>query len=111
MTTKQGIITSAKMQGTVTVTVHESSLHPVYRKRFRRSKNFLADSAGHDLAEGDLVLITECRPLSKRKHFRVTEIVQKAANVSELSEEKDLASTLHREKKTAETPVASPSAE
>jgi small subunit ribosomal protein S17 len=83
MRTKQGIITSAKMQNTVTVTVHRGVMHPLYGKRFRVSKKFLADTNGMDVHVGDMVAITECRPLSKRKRFKVTEILKKAVQVSE----------------------------
>jgi len=88
MITKRGIITSAKMQGTVTVTVHRSVVHPLYKKSFRVSKKFLADSNGQDLHVGDEVVIVECRPLSKHKRFKVTEILKAAARVSEIAEEK-----------------------
>lgn len=91
MRTKQGTVTSAKMTGTVAVTVHRSKFHPKYKKRYSVSKKFLADSKGFDLAVGDEVVITECRPLSKNKHFRVTQIVKSAARVSELAEESAVA--------------------
>ena len=104
MRTKKGIVTSAKMQGTVTVTVHGFRMHPVYRKQYRQSQKFLADTNGQDVAEGDTVIITECRPLSKRKHFRVTAIVTKAAQVSELQEEQELTDIIK-----PKTPVPEPS--
>lgn len=78
MRTKSGIVTSAKMQNTVTIAVHRSVMHPLYRKRYRVTKKFLADTNGHTVREGDTVVITECRPLSKRKCFRVTEILKRA---------------------------------
>lgn len=97
MRTKKGIITSAKMQGTVTVTVHREVFHPIYKKRFKRSKRFLADTGTlTDLAEGDKVLITECRPLSKRKRFTVTEVLERAPRVSEIQEEAGLENVMHR---------------
>jgi len=99
MITKKGIITSAKMTGTVTVTVESFSFHPVYKKKFRRSKKFLADSNGQDVAEGDKVVITECRPISKRKCFKVTEVVERAPRVSDIQEEASLEKAVHREKK------------
>lgn len=98
MRTKKGTITSTKMTGTVTVTVHTHAFHPKYKKRYKVSKKFLADSAGHELHDGDLVIIGECRPLSKRKHFRVLEIVRKAAEVSDAMEEEVLNAVIHREK-------------
>ena len=102
MRTKQGIVTSAKMTGTVTVTTHRLVLHPVYKKRFRRSKKFLCDPNGLDLYPGDQVMIAECKPISKRKHFRVTEILKHAPRVDELHEGEALEKVLHREKKGAD---------
>ena len=87
MKTLKGTVTSAKMIGTVTVTVNRSVFHPLYKKRFPVSKKFLADSKGVDVGVGDEVVITECRPLSKRKHFRISEITKRAPRVSELQEE------------------------
>ncbi|MDD4319140.1 MAG: 30S ribosomal protein S17 [Candidatus Peribacteraceae bacterium] len=105
MRTKQGVITSAKMQDTVTVTVHRSVFHPMYKKRFRSSKKFLADSKGFDLAAGDEVVIAECRPISKNKHFKVTEVVKRAPRVSELQEEGAVADlTTVKQTKTASEP-------
>lgn len=95
MRTKQGTITATKMQGTVTVTVHRSMFHHLYKKRFRVSKKFLADSRGvDDLSVGDIVNITECRPLSKRKCFKVTEVVKRVPRVSEMAEEAGLATAM-----------------
>ena len=79
------------MQGTVTVTVHSFNFHPVYRKRYRQSHKFLADTAGQKINEGDVVVIAECRPLSKRKRFKVQEVLERAAQVSEIQEEADFA--------------------
>lgn len=87
MRTKIGVITSAKMQNTVAVTVHRAVMHPTYAKRYRVSKKFLADTNGHTLGIGDEVVITECRPISKRKCFKVTEVLKTAARVSEIKTE------------------------
>ncbi len=86
MRTKNGIVTSASMQNTVTVAVHRSVMHPLYEKRFRTTKKFLADTNNLTLNVGDEVTITECRPLSKRKNFKVTNILKKAAILSSLSD-------------------------
>ena len=108
MRTKQGLITSAKMQRTVTVTVHRLVFHALYKKRFRRSKKFLADSGDFtDLHEGDMVVITECRPLSKRKCFRVTEVIKRAPHVSEIAEDKAVAGVMRLRKKPSTTSDAS----
>ena len=99
MRTKKGVITSAKMTGTVTVTVHRYAVHPIYKKRFRKSKKFLADIGEHkDLIEGDMVEISECKPLSKNKCFVVSDVITRAPRVSELQEEKDIEETVHRKK-------------
>ena len=88
MRTKVGTITATKMIDTVTVTVHRSVYHPLYRKRYRMSKKFLADTAEMtDLGVGDTVEITECRPLSKRKCFKVTNVLKRAPRVSDMAEE------------------------
>lgn len=104
MRTKKGIVTSAKMTGTVGVTVDAFVFHSVYRKRYRRNKTFLADANGHDLHEGDLVRITECRPISKRKHFKVTEVLEKAPRVDAMQEEEGVEEAMHHQKSHAEKP-------
>jgi len=103
MRTKQGIVTSAKAQDTVTVEVHRHAFHPIYQKRFRKSSKFLADCKGiDDLQEGDAVTIAECKPLSKRKYFRVTEVTNRIPRVSDLTEEQDIDKAIHREKEAPE---------
>jgi small subunit ribosomal protein S17 len=100
MRTKKGTITSAKMTGTVSVTVESSVLHPIYKKRFKRSRKFLADTTGiTDLIAGDTVIITECRPLSKNKYFRVTEVVERVPRVSEIKDEAGIEKLVHRKEK------------
>ena len=99
MTTKTGIVTSAKMTGTVTVTVHTQVSHPLYKKSFRRSKKFLADLNGmKDVGVGDEVVIQECKPLSKRKHFLIKEVLKRVPRVSEIGEEKGLGEAMRRTK-------------
>lgn len=104
MRTKKGTITSAKMTGTVTVTIHRSVFHPKYQKRFRVSKKFLADTNGFDLGVGDIVVITECRPLSKNKCFRVTEVVKAAPRVSDMVADSDVEG-VKRKKEVPATPA------
>lgn len=103
MRTKQGTITKAAMTGTVTVTVHRSVVHAKYKKSFRVSTKFLADSNGMDLGVGDLVVITECRPLSKRKCFKVTEILKAAPRLSEMKEEAAIKDAIDYKKKESVT--------
>lgn len=99
MRTKTGTIVSAKMKNSVTIVVHTHAMHPIYKKRFRTSKKFMADTNGMDVYAGDLVEITECRPLSKNKHFKVTKILQAAPRVSEIAEETELTAALQSKTK------------
>lgn len=73
--TLTGTIVSAAMQKTVVVEVTEHKPHPLYRKLLKRSKKFKADSNGKTLSVGDVVRISETRPLSKDKKFQVTEVL------------------------------------
>lgn len=102
MRTKKGVISSAKMTGTVSVTVNRLVFHPVYKKRYRKSKNFLCDPNGLDLYPGDKVVITECKPLSKNKFFKVTEIIKAAPRVDEIKEDAAIEQVIHRDKKGAD---------
>ncbi|MBU2213143.1 30S ribosomal protein S17 [Patescibacteria group bacterium] len=99
MRTKKGIVTAAKMMNTVTVVEHRAVFHPIYKKRFRRSKKFMADSEGiEDLQEGDTVIISECKPLSKRKYFKVMEVVERVPRVSEFKEDEGIEEAVHGKK-------------
>ncbi len=72
-----GVVSSDKMEKTVTVRVDRLVKHPMYRKYIKRKKKFMAhDELGATI--GDKVRIVETRPLSARKRWRVVEIVQKA---------------------------------
>lgn len=73
MRTKKGIITSAKMDQTVAVTVHTYKKHPKYEKQYRISKKFFAHNPENKYSEGDEVTIQEVRPLSKKKRWIIVE--------------------------------------
>ena len=69
-----GRVVSAKMQKTVAVLVEGKKTHPLYKKTFVWSKKYLVhDETGAKL--GDVVVIEETRPISKRVHWKVTKIV------------------------------------
>ena len=69
--TLTGTVVSTKMKDTVVVEVNRFTQHPKYRKYIRHTKRIKAHDAGNTKKEGEKVTITECRPLSKDKHFRV----------------------------------------
>lgn len=74
-TTKVGVVTGNKMKKTVTVLVERQVRHPLYKKIIKRRKKFLVHDEYEKCKIGDVVKIVETRPLSKRKRWRVKEIV------------------------------------
>jgi len=83
---KVGLVTSNKMQKSVVVTVERQTTHPLYKRVVRRSKNFLAHDEKGECRVGDTVRIRETRPLSRRKRWRVVQVIAKAAQVAPLPE-------------------------
>ncbi|HKO89190.1 MAG TPA: 30S ribosomal protein S17 [Burkholderiales bacterium] len=73
-----GRVVSDKMNKTVTVLVERRVTHPLYGKVVTRSKKYHAHDETNELKEGDLVTIEECRPRSKTKSWKVTQVVEKA---------------------------------
>ena len=73
-----GTVTSNKADKTVTVLVERLVKHRLYLKYVRRRTKFAAHDAQNDCRIGDKVLISESRPISKTKRWRVIEIVEKA---------------------------------
>jgi small subunit ribosomal protein S17 len=73
-----GTVVSNKMDKTVVVQVERLVKHRMYHKYVRRQNKFAAHDQGNDCQIGDRVMITESRPLSKTKRWRVSEIVEKA---------------------------------
>ena len=73
-----GTVVSACNNKTITVRVETYKKHPKYGKRVKYSKKYAAHDEKNEAKKGDIVRITETRPLSKTKHFRVVEIVEKA---------------------------------
>jgi small subunit ribosomal protein S17 len=76
--TLTGLVTSDKMDKTIVVTIEGRILHPLYKKYVVRSKKYKVHDEKNEAGIGDKVLIEECRPLSKDKHFRLLAIVEKA---------------------------------
>ena len=76
---RQGTVVSAgKMDKTVVVLIVSRVKSPIYKKVVKKSKKFKAHDEKNECRVGDVVKIMETRPLSKDKHFRVVEIVEKA---------------------------------
>jgi small subunit ribosomal protein S17 len=75
---KVGVVSSAKMNKSITVTVERRLQHPIYGKFVKKSKKFMAHDETNDCKEGDTVRIMECRPLSKNKTWRLIEVIERA---------------------------------
>jgi small subunit ribosomal protein S17 len=75
---RQGKVVSDKMEKTVVVAVESRIRHPLYGRIVRRSTRFKAHDEANDYHVGDTVEITECRPLSKDKNWRVSRLIERA---------------------------------
>jgi small subunit ribosomal protein S17 len=73
-----GVVVSDKMQKTVTVAVERQIRHEVYGKTQRRTSKFLAHDENEGAKVGDRVAIVEAKPMSRRKRWVVTRVVEKA---------------------------------
>lgn len=76
-----GQVVSAKMDKTVVVQVTRQVAHPLYKKYMKRYKKYLAHNGSFQPQLGDQVRITSIRPLSKRKRWQVSEIVQEVVGI------------------------------
>ncbi len=75
---RTGVVVSNKMEKTIVVAVKRKVKHPIYGKFVNKTTKFVAHDEQNSCNEGDLVLIMETRPLSKRKNWRLVEIIEKA---------------------------------
>ena len=75
---RQGRVVSDKMEKTVVVAVESRVRHPLYGRIVRRTKRFKAHDETNQYHVGDTVEITECRPLSRDKTWRVSRLIEKA---------------------------------
>ena len=73
-----GVVSSAKMDKTITVVVERRLKHPIYGKYVKKTNKFSAHDEENTCNEGDTVRIMETRPLSKKKRWRLVEVVERA---------------------------------
>ena len=76
-----GRVVSTKMQKTIAVEIERLVKHPTYGKFIRRTTKLLAHDDQSAAKDGDLVVITPCRPMSRRKSWRVLEIVRRSTGL------------------------------
>lgn len=74
----QGHVVSDENDKTIIVAIDTYKTHPVYGKRVKYTKKFVAQDDNNEAKTGDIVRIMETRPLSKTKHFRLLNVVEKA---------------------------------
>jgi small subunit ribosomal protein S17 len=73
-----GKVVSTKMQKSIVVLVERRFRHPLYGKFIKKSKRYLAHDEEESCGEGDMVQLMECRPLSARKRWRLSKVLEKA---------------------------------
>jgi small subunit ribosomal protein S17 len=73
-----GVVSSNKMEKTITVLIERKLKHPIYGKFVKKSKKFFVHDEKNECNIGDTVKITETRPISKNKSWRLVEILEKA---------------------------------
>ena len=71
-----GLVTSNKMDKSIVVSIQRRVKHPLYGKFVKMTSKFIAHDKNNDCNEGDKVKIMETRPLSKRKNWRLVEIIE-----------------------------------
>ena len=76
--TRTGVVVSDKMDKTIVVAIKTKVRHPLYGKMVNRTRKFKAHDENNECDIGDTVKIMETRPISKDKHWRLVEIVEKA---------------------------------
>jgi len=76
--TRIGVVSSDKMEKTCTVKIERRLKHPIYGKYVKSTKKFTAHDEKNEAGIGDLVKIMETKPLSKKKRWRLVEIIEKA---------------------------------
>jgi small subunit ribosomal protein S17 len=79
--TLTGKVVSAKTEKTIAVEITRVVKHPVYGKYMRRTTRLLAHDEAGQAREGDTVLISPCRPMSRRKSWRLVSVVERGSAV------------------------------
>ena len=75
--TRTGVVSSNKMDKTITVSVERKVKHPIYGKFVKKTTKFMAHDEKNECSIGDTVRIMEVRPLSKNKCWRLVEVIEK----------------------------------
>lgn len=82
--TLTGVVTSDVADKTITVTVTSRETHPIYKKQYTVTRKYAAHDENNDAHKGDTVRIVETRPVSKRKAFKLDEVVKRSVGSIEV---------------------------
>ena len=85
--TLTGIVTSNKADKTITITASTRETHPIYGKQYTVTRKYTAHDENNEANEGDKVTISETRPVSKTKYFKLVSIDEKSRGSIELKDE------------------------
>jgi len=85
--TLTGIVTSDVRDKTITVTVTSRETHPIYRKQYTVSRKYTSHDENNEAKKGDKVVISESRPISKTKSFKLDTVLEKSHGSIELKED------------------------
>jgi len=113
--TLTGIVASDKTDKTIVVAIQTRKTHPLYKKQYTVTKRFMAHDEKNEAKIGDKVSITETRPLSARKRYLLSAILEKAAisadqTVASITKEEEPGAAEHpvKAEKPAEEPAKKP---
>ena len=85
--TLTGVVTSDVADKTITVTGTSREAHPIYKKQYTVTRKYAAHDENNDAHKGDTVRIVETRPVSKRKAFKLDEVVKRSVGSIEVKDE------------------------
>ena len=83
----QGIVSSAKRDKTITVSIASRETHPLYSKQYTKTRKYTAHDEKNEAGVGDKVLIEACRPISKTKSYKLVKVLEKSHGTVELKDE------------------------
>ena len=101
-----GTVSSDKANKTITVAVRTTKTHPIYKKQYTVTKRLLAHDEANEARVTDKVAIVVTRPISSRKHFKLSKIIEKAA----IREEETVEAVTKAEEEVAKKPITTPTA-
>lgn len=85
--TLTGVVTSSQADKTITVTVTSRETHPIYKKQYTVTRKYPAHDEANEAHKGDTVRVIETRPISRRKSFKLDEILKRSVGSIEVKDD------------------------